>query len=220
MNAVQSFSASVARFRAWAVALDVAIEDRSGEWECDYDGWSEIYRAWAALLVNHPLHKWSDALVADVLYALARDNECQVIAHELAKHANASLLTLTELAFTNGEPDAKWQLAVELGKLMNYGSRVEAALVRMADDADEYVRRRALQSLATIAPQLVVPLALREWANAPDAMPWTRMNVLAVLAEVGAPELPALRRIAMAAPNAYLREFAATMRTAELDAAQ
>ncbi len=220
MAAAQSLLTAVARFRVWADALDVAVAERSGEWECDYDAWSEIYQAWAALLANHPVQGWSATLVTEVLYALARDNECQTMARAIAKHASDSLLVLTDLAFIEGEPDAKWQLAVELGKLVNDRPRVEAALVRMADDTDEYVRRRTLQSLAKAAPHIVVPLALREWANAPEAMPWTRMNVLAVLAEVGAPELPALWRVAMAAPNHYLREFAANMRTAELNATQ
>jgi hypothetical protein len=116
MDAVQSFLDAVGCFRAWADTLDVAIADRSGEWECDYDGWSEIYRAWTALLAKHPLQGWSATLTIQVLYALARDNECQVMARALAKHESDSLLALAELALNDGEPDAKWQLAIELGQ--------------------------------------------------------------------------------------------------------
>jgi hypothetical protein len=111
-------------------------------------------------------------------------------------------------------------LAVELGGVGDVGAamaQVEAALLRFVDDADEYVRRRALQSLAKVAPQLAEQFALRQWDTAPDYLPWTRMNVLAVLAAVQSIHLSRLWRVAMASPNAYLQEFANTMRSDALE---
>jgi hypothetical protein len=224
MDAVQTFSIAVANFRAWANNLEIAQTDRGGEWECDYEAWDEIYRTWAALLAFAPVRRWSTATTADGIYAIARDNESQFLAKAVTACGVDALLYLAQAALSRDEPDARWQLAVELGSVgvATGGSDacatpVVAMLLRLIDDENEYVRRRALQSLARVAPQLVEPLALREWDSAPDSMPWTRMNVLAVLSTAKSPQLAGLQRLAIAASNTYLREFAIQMQTAAVD---
>lgn len=138
-----AFVDAVGRFSAWAQT--VPVEHRNGEWECDYPAWPEIYAAWESLLAAAPIEGWPFALVDTALYTIARDNECQALAREVP---TASLRFLAEEALARGEAEVKWQLAVEIGTRCVGGC--EELLVRFADDDDEYVRRRAVQSLALV----------------------------------------------------------------------
>lgn len=206
-----AFAEAVARLQAWAATIP---EDaRGGEWECNYGDWHEIYAAWTKLVATAPVESWEPALIDAALFAIARDNENQALARELPR---AALPVLTEHATARGEPDAKWQLAHELGE----GPRaaVETLLLRLADDEDEYVRRRALQSLARIGAAGVTELALREWERAPDEMPWSRMNALWALHRVSSPSLSSRLEEALASPNELLRDYARKVRAGDVHA--
>jgi len=142
------------------------VQGRYGEWECDYPHWGEIYDAFRAVVAtSHAVH-WSAELVSETLYALARDNESETIAETLPP---AALRVVAEQAFVNSEPDARWQIASKLGDVDVLDR--EALLLRLVEDHDEYVRRRALGSLVRIGSSHVTEVALREWSRAPDEMP-------------------------------------------------
>lgn len=208
-----AFLEAVARLRAWTATI--APPQRCGEWECDYPAWPEIYAAWKAVLAAVPIEGWRDQLVGEALFALARDNESQILAGELTHLGAAALCSFTEAAVAAGEPDARWQLACELGT--QRAPEVEPLLLRLAADGDEYVRRRALQSLARIGCRRVEELAAREWAEAADDLPWTRMNVLWVLHRISSPRLPALLHQALAAKDPHLRDYASKLRDGNVD---
>jgi HEAT repeats len=215
-----AFLEAVARLRAWAQTVDPP--QRVGEWECDYQAWPEIYDAWEAVLAASPGARWKDgssaalvALISEALYALARDNECQRLAGIAAQRGAETLCALTEAALDGGEPEARWQLAHELGSAP--APEAEPLLLRLADDADEYVRRRAVQSLARLGAPRTEELALREWSSAPDDVPWTRMNALWALHRISSPLLPSLLRAALSAEDPHLRQYAEKLRDGALE---
>ena len=97
-----------------------------------------------------------------VLYAIARDNEMQHLAREIRRRQPELLLPLAR-AIRMGERNDRWQLAVELRCV---GLGAEQVLLEMGDE-HEYVRRRALESLARVGSPAVEGLALAAW-HRPD----------------------------------------------------
>jgi hypothetical protein len=194
---------AVANFRTWAESVHVERKRQSGEWECDYPHWAEIHDAFRALVTTTDVERWPHELVSTALYAIARDNEHEILAHEIPR---AALRFVTERALVESEPDARWQLAVQLGQTPL--SDRESLLLRLFEDDHEYVRRHALHTLARIGSSAVTELALQEWQRAPDDMPWTRMNALRALHQVGSPEYAAKLSEARASPNEYLASYA------------
>lgn len=211
MDVVHSFTHAVAKFRTWAEPRMQPGYHRTGEWECAYQQWREIYEAWQELLKHCPVEAWSPAVMNEALYAIARDNDIQELAKTLTASSTASLLYLTEVAMMVGEGETKWQLAHELSTVSSAEMvLVEPLLARLVVDADEYVRRQALWSLALIGSTLVERFALREWATS-DSEPWTRINVLDVLAQIESPTLSVFRRAALVDSDADVRITAEKM---------
>lgn len=79
----------------------------------------------------------------DFLFALARDNEAEVILDMLIEYP-AFLLTLAKSALAYPEYDARWQIAAALGQLK--GREADSLLSQFMQDDNEYVRRRAIDA--------------------------------------------------------------------------
>jgi hypothetical protein len=198
-------------FREWARDYLVA-HTASGEWECDYPDWGRTYGVVDEYLRLVDVVGSPRSALADLLYLLARDNECENIAESIATaQGPAGVLFLAECAIELSEADARWQLAVRLGELSNgavEARNVESVLLAFMRDENEYVRRRSLQALASQRPTAVEPLALAEWEESHEAQEWTRMNVLEVLRQVGSDRLPELLHQAANDPRPHLAAFA------------
>lgn len=203
------FLAAVAGFKSWAAKIPQ--DDRYGEWECDYPSWADIYTEWTSLMANLEVSEWTLSLTETALYAVARDNECQFLSRQIPLHV---LRLLAKAARDCSEPDAKWQLAVELGKSSINNQDI---LLALANDENEYVRRRAVQSLARLGSTYAAELALREWEKAADDFPWSRMNALWVLYRVSSPSLTTLLPLALNSPNKYLKAYAEKIQAGHVD---
>ncbi len=148
----------IGRFRRWAGSDPPATRSREeplhhadAEWECDYPHWGELYDAVMAHVAAGPVESWSDEQLQAVLYALARDNEDEILAEGIRTRHPATLIALARISVMHGEHDAKWQLADQLGRIEHPpAGEVERLLLVFAQDEHEYTRRRALQSLARI----------------------------------------------------------------------
>jgi hypothetical protein len=81
--------------------------------------------------------------------SIAGDNESGCLSNRLRKIVPSIISKLAESSVRFGECDDRWQLAAELGEIDGKDG-AEILLLAMADEAHEYVRRRALQSLAKI----------------------------------------------------------------------
>lgn len=129
-----------AKFRAWA-GPD-ADKVGNGEWQTDYEDWGYAHIAIEDALKAAPLPLWPPAVIDDLLYLLAHDNECEETVDLIAKHPEA-LLWIAEVACDRGEPDARWQIADRLGNSRSELERRTALLQRYMKDSDKYVRVRA-----------------------------------------------------------------------------
>ncbi len=205
----------VARFQSWAEAFP--LEQRSGEWECLYQEWALLYAAVRHLLSTRLLADWSQAELAAVLYAVARDNEDQILAHQIGVQYPQLLLPLAEAASESGEPEAKWQFAQELGQATAPADSVEPLLLIFSQDGSEYVRRQALCSLARIGSPAVETLALSEWQRPDDSQQWMRMMVLWCLHRVKSSHLDGFLRQAEQDERPYLSAYARRVSHGEVE---
>ena len=197
----------VQRFKQWASKY--SSSERYGEWECDYPDWIDLYRAVQEFLATYKLiGEWSLESLDLVLYALARDNECQHIANQLRDEYPDALIQLAKLSIKLGEPDAKWQLAKELGELPLNKAKTETILVELAHDSDEYVRRQSLMSLAKIKSEFTESLVLKSWYQSHENQEWSRMAALWCLNKIDSPHFEGLRLDAEIDSRSYLSEYA------------
>lgn len=191
------------RFRRWA--SDHPPEKRSGEWECDYSDWPSIYAAVTDVLSREDaLAHLGESGIESILYLLARDNECEIIAGILAERPEI-LTAFARVALQTGESDAKWQIAHRLSKAQAPPEDVEALLTELAEDSDEYVRRRALLALGDIKSPRTAALAQTAWNSGHE---YQRIAALWALKACGSPLLPAFVAAAMEDGRQYLVQHA------------
>ena len=206
----------VTRLRNWADAYP--RDRRSGEWECEYDDWNVLHGAVLEFVAARSFADWSADELEAILYVIGRDNEMQHLAHQIRVLHPELLPALARASLRMEEPDAKWQLAEELGQLGQRGEEVEHILIALADDADEYVRRRALSALARIGSSAVEDLALVAWHKLHEYQQWSRMNALWCLHRVGSPLLDQLLAEAEQDDRPNLANYAKRLRKGQVDA--
>lgn len=196
MSQIIDLHEQVKHFKHWADSAN----QRSGEWECEYEQWNDL---WASAIET--INVYRDGLIPtvvadDLLYALARDNECEHIRENLLLSPKL-IATLAKRVITMSDADAKWQIAISVAetKLPNAADLLRPFLT----DNEEYVRRRALIAFAPFAPKEAEAIALN---NLDDAFEYTRIAALHVLQSVKSPNLSAsLDRLATD-PNKYVRQ--------------
>lgn len=186
------------RFERWAETVPVAI--RSGEWECDYPEWASLLSAFSRFLSKTEIDRWSARDVADVLYAIARDNEGMSLARELATRPHR-LLAAAAAAVESDECDAKWQIAAALGDLTGHKPQAEELLLKLVADRDEYVRRRSLLALAALGSPHSEALAIEAWNS---GLEYPRIAALWVLHSVRSPRLAEYLKLAIADGREYV----------------
>lgn len=207
MSASARFLLEVARFKAWAGLLPAG---RGGEWECDYEHWPELHAAFVDFLNRPASEGWSTEETRAILYAVARDNEAEFLAKTMARYPR-HLLAAARASIDCPEPDAKWQLAGVLATADPISAH--PVLQALADDTDEYVRRRALLDLGRIRSPLVDALAVRAWATGDE---YQRIAALHALHDAGSALLADFLEQAEADGRRYLVENAQRLREKQL----
>ncbi|GIF17264.1 HEAT repeat domain-containing protein [Actinoplanes teichomyceticus] len=144
---MESFAYQVRRFRIWvdSGAPDVLGLGHGGEWECNYPYWDELRDAARRHIETST--QLSDLERRELLYILARDNEDEQIAEMLSASPRV-VEELLPLALEYPDPDARWQIATILPAAL--GDRAIEPLRRLAQDGDDYVRRRARAALSSM----------------------------------------------------------------------
>jgi HEAT repeat protein len=147
--------------------------------------------------------------VATVLEVLARDDECQQLARTVPPRRRGRVGPRGP-----GRRPGRGPLAARrrAGRPGVDGADAAAELALLADDPDEYVRRRAVQSLARRGAPVAEAPRVREWTTASPALPWTRMNALWCLHHLGSPALAALLAEADRDPDPLVRDYATRVR--------
>ncbi|MBL8798241.1 MAG: HEAT repeat domain-containing protein [Planctomycetia bacterium] len=152
-----------------------------------------------------------------MLFVIARDNENEAIAQEIRTRFPDTLIGLAPLAVTQGEPDARWQLADQLGRIASPNSSVDSSLLAFAEDEHEYVRRRALMALARRGSPAVEELARRAWTLPVEEQEYSRMAALWSLHRIDSPILGPLLDEAERDHRQYLSAYARKVRRGEVD---
>jgi HEAT repeat protein len=179
-----SLHSEVEKFKAWAAIYPRANE--YGEWECAYENWPDLYAAALHVLEISKPEAWSEEISNDLLYAMARDNECEILIDKLAEIPSV-LFELAKMAIHSQDPDAKWQLADRLGSLNSRQAEAETLLLGFVVDENEYVRRRALLSLGTLKSTKAEKFAVKAWDSNHE---YQRMAALSVLEAISSAKLP------------------------------
>ncbi len=205
----------VNRFREWANTI--SPEHHSGEWECGYERWADLYDAVLISMADGPPEAWTDEALQDILYAVARDNEDEYLASEIRLRHPATLIALARAVSTGGEADAKWQLAEQLGHLGGSGGEVEQILLILVRDQEEHVRRRALRALTRIGSPEAERLALDAWRRPDEHQKYARIMALTCLHRISSQHLGALLDEADRDERPYLRNCAGRIRRGESD---
>ena len=104
----------VRRFKKWAETNDPEkTEDNdNGEW-CFCSEFDEMYSAAVDIIQNNPASVATDQIISDLLYAIARDNECEILVQEMGK-LNDWFSLLCRKSLQSPYTNAKWQFAKEL----------------------------------------------------------------------------------------------------------
>lgn len=130
-------------FRCWQLKRfsDLPVSQMNGEWENEYDDWGKIYQSFRNVLSSVDPGLANDALLDEMIYVIARDNECEILIDELIQYPRW-FEVLCKRSLQTGEADAKWQFADRLPQC-ECRPEVMDMIWAFANDSHEYVRRRA-----------------------------------------------------------------------------
>ena len=209
-DARRKFLAEAERFRTWSAK--VVVTATSAEWQSDYPEWEKVYEVSSEFLGQVDIEDWDDEVITSLLFVIDGDNEMQIVAEEIGQHPE-KLLHLTQVALPI-QSWAKWQLAVELGKLSGYQPEAEKLLYALAKDEDEYTRRRALRALAEMRSPYVEELIEPAWSSEHQ---YQRMMVLFALYTIQSSELEKYLKFAEEDGREFLMGYVTKIRRGEAD---
>ncbi len=173
----------IIKFKRWS--LSYPTETRSGEWECDYNHWNDLYAVFTNFIESNSPEVLKEHDIENIIYIVARDNEMEVLISDLAEKPYWFKAILPRVLECD-EPDAKWQFSVVLGDNVLPFMESEASLLKLVDDENEYVSRRALQSLGRIGSSKTESLCERAWETNHE---YQRIMALWVLKEIHSQKL-------------------------------
>ncbi len=152
---------------------------------------------------------WSKNDIDNIIYAIARDNECNLIIEKVSEN-KPLLLYLCNHVLGSNENDAKWQFAEALSWLPDHSThRAEELLLVLVDDHDEYVSRRALLALGKIKSARAEALAERAWGS---GLEYQKISALWVLRDLSSQKLTNFLDMAVQDGSAHVKSNADEIR--------
>lgn len=118
----------------------------NGEWEYGLSEFDEMCNIILEIIENISYEEASDQMIDDMLFGIARDNECSRIVCELLKYPEWYSL-LCRKSLETDYINAKWQFAETL-KNYNGSDGLYELIFEFLNVDDEYTERLALKSLA------------------------------------------------------------------------
>lgn len=203
---------SVERFKNYQKKIfpDITEDNDNGEWVFGFE-FDDIRNAYLQVINSIPSNQATDVLVDDLLYIIARDNECSSLMVDTLRHPEwFSLLckSCLQTQYTN----AKWQFAEHLHEYRD-GNEIRDLIFSFLETGDEYTERMALQSLSEIYPEHIERYAVSFWDRQKyDADEYQKMMVLYVLDKVNSPLLKQYLALADKTEYQYLKEYAEKIR--------
>lgn len=182
---------------------EITEDNDNGEW-CFCDEFEEMYVYALNVIQKCPVSSATDQIIDDLLYAIARDNECENIVQVLEDYNDwFSLLCRNSLktSYTN----AKWQFAKNL-KDYKGDDILKNLIFEFLSTGDEYTERLALQSLAYIYPEQAEKYAIEFWnRNKYEYDEYQKIMVLHVLYHIHSTNLKMYLKMAENSSYEYLK---------------
>ncbi len=200
------------KFDKWAQSqFDEPQDEVAGEWECNYENWNEIYLAFEKLMTHTHPNDLTDKQKDRLLYIIARDNETEYLSSILN---DDFLLLLTEHSIIDGKKNDKWQLAIQLYRLVDRQKALQL-LENFVDDDDEYVNRRALMELARVNSDKVEFYAQKFWNKNKygEMEEYQKMAVLQSLSLINSKIIDSYINLALQSGQKNLTEFAKKLKS-------
>lgn len=211
---VKDFHKSVIAFknRAHKKYPHIGEDNDNGEWVfCDeFDRMCDSFRAVAA---NTAVQDLTSETIEDLLYTIARDNECPMLINEISSDLYRVLCkAVLDTPYTN----AKWEFAETL-KDHGEDEEIRPLIFEFLDTGDEYTERMALRSLAFLYPEKTEEYAEKFWSREIYKNDeYQKIMVLHALNIIGSSKLSHYLDMACRSSMKYLKENADAIR-AELE---
>ena len=192
-------------FKIWAKANypEITEDNDNGEW-CFGDEFDEMIACALNIIQKNPASSATEQIINDLLYAIARDNECETIVEELIDYDDWFAL-LCRYSLKLPYANAKWQFAVYL-KNYKGSDDLKDLIFEFLSTGDEYAERRALQSLAYIYPEQAEKYAIEFWnRNKYEYDEYQKIMVLHVLYQIHSPNLRLYLEMAENSNYEYLK---------------
>ena len=133
----------------------------NGEWEIGLNEFDEMCNIILEIIENVSYEETSNQMIDDILFGIARDNECSHIMCELMEYPGWYSVLCKKSLVTN-YINAKWQFAESL-KNYNGQDGIHELIFEFLNVDDEYTERLALKSLAYIYPDKAEKYAIEFW---------------------------------------------------------
>ncbi len=155
----------IKKFKEWSENFASIPEiNRVGEWELLYENWDKLNDLMCEFLKTINYRDWSEEELRTVLYFIARDNENEIFIDTIVESQPNALEFLAFNSFNFGEPNAKWQIAINLDKITDR-KNAQLLLEKYLNDENEYVRRRALMTLAKFSHHNLERFCAEAWES-------------------------------------------------------
>lgn len=183
LNAVETFK-TVAEM----LFPNITEENDNGEWEHELEEFDDMISAGIAVIQNLSVSEASEQTKDLLLYAIARDNECNNIIEEILNHSKWFAELCKKVLDTN-YVNAKWQFAELLGKCDSDNS-INNLIFDFLSCGHEYTERMALKSLANIHPEKAEEYAILFWEREKyECNEYQKIMALYVLHKIKSPSL-------------------------------
>ena len=206
----------VQRFKKWAQTNhpERTEDNDNGEW-CFCTRFDEMYSAAVDMIKNYPASAADEQIIDDLLYAIARDNEAEIIIGILEDY-NDWFALLCRACLSSPYTNAKWQFAKGLKNYSGNDDLKQLIFDFLAVDY-EYTERMALKSLAAIDPQQAEKYAVDFWnrgkyAEGTYEIEYQRIMVLHVLYQIKSDSLEKYLQLAENSDYKYLKSNAEEIR--------
>ena len=207
-----SLHTKVNNFKIWAKANYPEITEKSdnGEW-CFCTEFDEMVSEALRFIENNFVNKSTEQIVNDLLYAIARDNECSTIITELEQYSEWFSL-LCKCSLNTVYINAKWQFAEHLSNCKG-DDNLKRLVFEFLDTGDEYTERLALKALADLYPEKAEKYAIDFWNRKKyDCDEYQKIMVLHVLYQIHSPQLHFYLKAAEQSNYNYLKSNAQEIR--------
>lgn len=198
-------------FKAWAKANHPTIteENDNGEW-CFCNEFYDMEACSIDIISNTAASGATEQMIDDLLYVIARDNECEIVMDKLEEH-NDWFSLLCRRCLNTGYANAIWQFAKHLPNYKG-GDDLKKIIYDFLDSGDEYTERMALRSLVEICPEQAERYAVKFWEREKyEDDEYQKIMVLHVLHQIRSTRLPHYLALASQSAHEYLRRNAAEL---------